>query len=63
MRELSVKEGQALALTHPPEPTKQACQVESPRLAGRTFVCTLVAHHQGDHIAHAPGPLAVATWR
>ena len=61
-RELSISEGRELAATHPWEMNSPQCCDEVKR-GGRFFVCTRKLGHTDElHVAHAPGPIAVACW-
>jgi hypothetical protein len=60
-RELSIREGQALAAEYPPAEGPQ-CQSGSRTHDGRVYICTRPEGHAGPHLAHIPGPSAIATW-
>ena len=60
--ELSISEGKELAVICPWEMNGPQCGDEVKR-GGRFFTCTRGLGHEDQlHVAHVPGPIAVASW-
>lgn len=61
VKRLSIREGRELAELEPPCDCDQC--LDEVKSGGDFFTCTREKGHDGDHMAHIPGPSVIATWQ
>lgn len=63
VHELSIREGYETAARYPLATSGRGCGAKSPwTITDHFYKCTREPGHDGPHVAHVPGPSAVATW-